>query len=529
MGVLARTVRTHGSSRCAHRAHGKKETRASVVERPTALVRSLVSRIVTTPPQLGGRFRTLWLAASISYLGDGVALVAFPLLAVQLTDSPILVAGTQVARGLPFLFFGVFAGVIADRYDRQRLMVGVDATRAIVVALLAVLVAVDAAPIGLVFLVIFVLAAGETLFDPAAAALLPNVVTVRQLERANGRLIASESTAKELVGPAIGGLLFAIAAWTTFAVDALTFAAASVLVLTLPGSFRAKGRVVRNDRAPTLRRELATGWNFLRTNIVLRRLVVFGTVVNFAAAAVEATLVLFALRVLHTGDVGYGLLLATAALGGVLAAISTNRITARIGDGTLLVGAYVAAGLATVVAGLTSSVYVCGAALAIVFACHVSAEVVGFSLRQELTPDVLRGRVYSLFRTAMWGVLPIGALVGGALATWSLRAPLLLFAAVSIGVGIVAASLVSNRVIAEARRDARHIRLDAEPDEIDMHGDEPDVVREEAPGALGPFVGSATGRPPFVPEVEGLRVDVIITLPRTHVDVSGDEVRPGSR
>jgi hypothetical protein len=382
-----------------------------------------------------------------------------------------------------------------------------------------------------VFLVIFVLAAGETLFDPAAAALLPNVVSVPQLERANGRLVASESTAKELLGPALGGLLFAIAAWTTFAVDALSFAAAAVLVLTMPGSFRAKGRVARDDNAPSIRRELATGWNFLRTNVVLRRLAIFGTVVNFTAAAVEATLVLFALQVLHTGDVGYGLLLATAALGGVVAAISTNHITARIGAGTLLVGGYIAAGLATLVAALTSNAYLCGAALAVVFACHASADVVGFSLRQELTPDVLRGRVYSLFRTAMWGVWPLGALVGGALATWSLRAPLLLFGVVSIGVGIVAASLVSNRVIARARADARHIRLDVEPDEvgerdesgevdeIDMHGDEPelvppDLVREESAAELGVFIGSASGRLPFVPEVEALRVDGIITLPR---------------
>jgi MFS family permease len=447
---------------------------------------------VVTQALLGARFRTLWLAASISYIGDGVALVAFPLLAVQLTSSPILVAGTQVARGLPFLLFGVIAGVIADRSDRRQVMVGVDTTRALAVALLAVLVAVDAAPIGLVFVVVFVLASGETLFDPAAAALLPNVVAMPQLERANGRLIASESTAKELVGPALGGVLFAIATWTPFALDAMSFAGAAVLVVSLPGSFRAQRFVEHDGRAPTLRSELATGWNFLRANGVLRSLAVFGTAVNFTAAAVEATIVLFALQVLHTGNVGFGLLLATAAVGGVLAAITTDRVTARFGAGTVLVGGYVAAGVATLVAALTSNAYLCGVALAAVFACHAWADVVSSSLRQELTPDPLRGRVYSLFRTAMWGVWPIGAVVGGVLATWSLRAPLLLFALVSIGVGIVAGPLVGNRAITEARA-ARRSEPDTEPDEIDMHPDPDEPLAPLSPVMFGGPVAELLG------------------------------------
>ena len=88
----------------------------------------------------------------------------------------------------------------------------------------------------------------------------------------------------------------------------------------------------------------------------------------------------------------------------------------------MIVGGYIAAGAATIVAALTSNAYVCGAAIGIVFVCHAWTDVVSYSLRQELTPDALRGRVFSLFRTALWGVWPLGALAGGLLATWSLRA-----------------------------------------------------------------------------------------------------------
>ena len=83
-----------------------------------------------------------------------------------------------------------------------------------------------------------------------------------------------------------------------------------------------------------------------------------------------------------------------------------------------------------------------------------------YSLRQELTPDALRGRVFSLFRTALWGVWPLGALAGGLLATWSLRAPLLMFAFISLAIGAIAPRLVGNRAIAKARRDAREARVE---------------------------------------------------------------------
>ncbi len=405
--------------------------------------------------RLGGRFNTLWLAATTSFLGDGVALAAFPLLAAHLTTSPVLIAGTQIARGLPFLLVGVLGGVVADRYDRRRVMVGVDVLRALIVAMLAITVALGGGEIAVVWLVIFVLACGETLFDPAAAGVVPNIVPMDQLERANGRLIASESTAKELIGPALGALLFTWAVWVPFGLDALSFVLAAALVATMSGTFRAR-RVGTDERVvATLRADLAGGWNFLRHNPVLRSLAAFGAIGNFGAAAVEATLVLFSLQVLHTGDAGFGLLLAAGAVGGTVAALVTSRVTGAFGAGTVIVGGYIAAGAATIVAALTSNAYVCGAAIGIVFACHAWTDVVSYSLRQELTPDALRGRVFSLFRTALWGVWPLGALAGGLLATWSLRAPLLMFAVISLAIGAVAPRLVGNRAIANAQRDAR--------------------------------------------------------------------------
>ena len=131
-------------------------------------------------------------------------------------------------------------------------------------------------------------------------------------------------------------------------------------------------------------------------------------------------------------------------------------MTQAFGAGTVIVGGYIVAGAATIVAALTSNAYLC-AAIGIVFACHAWTDVVSYSLRQELAPDALHGRVFSLFRTALWGVWPLGALAGGLLATWSLRAPLLMFAFISLAIGAIAPRLVGNRTMARGAHD--HARL----------------------------------------------------------------------
>ena len=189
---------------------------------------------------LGSRFSRVWIAATVSFVGDGVVIAAFPLMAATLTRSPALIAGTAVARGLPWLLTGLFGGVLADRMDRRRVMVTVDVCRALLVGVLVVTVAGRWATIPLLYVVGFGLGVGETVFDPAAQALLPSVVAYDGLERANGRMYASESAAKELLGPAVGGLLFASAMWAPFAIDAASFAVAALVVIGLVGTFRGR-------------------------------------------------------------------------------------------------------------------------------------------------------------------------------------------------------------------------------------------------------------------------------------------------
>jgi hypothetical protein len=175
---------------------------------------------------LGPDFAKLWTANAVSNLGDGVTLVAGPLLAASLTRDPRLVAGLAVAQRLPWLLFSLVSGALVDRLDRRLLMVRVDAARCVAVGLLGVAVLADAASLPLLYVVFFALGTAETLFDNAAVSILPAVVPRAQLARANGRLLGAQMVANELVAPPLGGLLFAAAAAVPFLLDAGTFAAA---------------------------------------------------------------------------------------------------------------------------------------------------------------------------------------------------------------------------------------------------------------------------------------------------------------
>ena len=161
---------------------------------------------------MGKRFQKVWAASAISLVGDGMILSAMPLLIAGLTTNTTLISGLEVARGLPWLVFGLLGGVVADRLDRRRVMAVVDAGRCIAVGLLALAVWQDNVSVGLIWIVAFMLGAGEVFFDNSAQSILPSLVDNEQIERANARFFVTENVARDLAGPAIGAALFAHAA-----------------------------------------------------------------------------------------------------------------------------------------------------------------------------------------------------------------------------------------------------------------------------------------------------------------------------
>lgn len=447
-----------------------------------------VATVDSTPddgqPPLGANYWRLWSASVVSNTGDGISAVALPLLAESLTRDPLLFAGVAVAQRLPWLLFALQAGAIADRMDRRRLMWTSNAVRCVLMAALGVAVLGDVDSIWLLYAVSLALGVAETLFDNASQAILPAIVTDPDgLERANGRLFAGEIVTNQFVGPPLGGFLFGIAAAVPILVDAGTFAISAGLILAMTGSFvtRRRSAVDAPDAdaagdaavAPTpgagtgtttsaprtrMRDEIREGLTWLWQHRLLRTLAVLLGVLNGTAMMAFAIFPLYAIgedSVLGLGPVGFSLLLTSGAVGSVAGSLGAERFVARFGRGPTL-WVTLASGVAVPLSiGLTSSIAVVVAANIVFGFTSVVWNVVTVSLRQTIIPDDLLGRVNSVYRFLGWGMMPLGSLLGGAVAAvGGIRAPFLLAAGLSLLAMLPVTRIITSREIDAARAGA---------------------------------------------------------------------------
>jgi MFS family permease len=255
--------------------------------------------------RLGGRFWRLWTAVTVSSWGDGLEVAALPLLAASLSEDPLLVAGVVTAATLPWLVFGLVAGAVVDRRDRRRLMWQVNAVRTALAAAVAVLVATGQMHILALYVLVFALGVGQTLYDTASQAILPDLVAPDQLATANARRQVGEMAGLTFLGPPAGGLLFAVAAPVPFALDAATFAVAGGLVASIPGDYGPRRDMPAAPRR-TLRRDIAEGARWLVGHPLLRQLVVVLALANLAVFMGEGIFVLFATKELNVSSPASG-------------------------------------------------------------------------------------------------------------------------------------------------------------------------------------------------------------------------------
>lgn len=405
-----------------------------------------------TRNNLGAGYHKLWTAAVISNLGDGIFLTALPLLAATLTRDPLQVSVVFAAGWLPWLLLGLMSGALADRWDRRQMMWTVDAARFAVVGGLGVAVVAGRATIPLLVGVAFLLGVGQTLFDSAAQSLIPALVgrDTQRLERANGQLFGAQQVTQQLAGPPLGGWLFALTRSMPLLADAVSFAASSALIAAIPGRFGPERAA--NTPPTSLRAEITEGLRWLLAHRLLRTGVILGGIANLALTAMDAILVLFAQEHLGLGSVGYGLLLASYAVGGSLASLAAVRVGRLLGSGTVIEGSILVAAVMSLGIGLTSSPLVAGGLLAVEGAALTVHNVVGVSLRQAIVPDALMGRVVATSMLVNFGTIPLGSVLGGVAArALGLRSPFLLGAAVLVAAALLTLPVINNRTVHAAR------------------------------------------------------------------------------
>lgn len=373
---------------------------------------------------MGRNWYLLWSGSAISALGDGIFLAALPLLAATLTQDPKLIAGVSFFGSLPWLLASLPAGAAADRYDSRRLLL---AALWIQCALMAVLAAFHSAHIAFLYGMAFLIGTAENVPRAVGQPLIKATVENHLLERANGRLFASQAVALQFVGPPLGGLLFAIAVPAPFWINALTFATAAVLVT----------RMHTNRKPRPAKPKVVEGLRWLMRHKALRTVTVVSATTNLCIAMTMATLVLFAQHRLGLTNAGFGAFLATLACGGVAGGLLAERLLAGYRHTvavTVVLIPLMWLGIATLARDLPTV-----AVFAVVSSfCTAVWGVATAALRQRAVPTNLLGRVSSAQTLITWGVQPVGALLGGLVADhFGLLAPWFVAVGLRTAVGVV--------------------------------------------------------------------------------------------
>ncbi|UJW76498.1 MFS transporter [Rhizobium sp. SL42] len=376
---------------------------------------------VTPQPKLGASFYRLWLSSGLANLADGVGIVAWPWLASLITRDPLAISMVAAAQKLPWFLFALPSGVITDRLDRRMLVVAMDFVRFVTLMALAVALLVPGLlpenPVAdfptatlywLLLLAALLVGFAEVLRDNSAVTLMPAIVPLERLETANGRMGSLEVLMNMMIGPPLAGLLIGLALPLAFGLYGLAFAFAGMLILSIPGRFRAERAAPRHWVA-----EMREGAAYLFRHPLLRDLAIGLGAFNAVENMLLIGLVLYAQEVMGLNSAHYGLLLTGAAAGGLLGGLSGEHIIRRLGPSACLRLAIAACLLLAVVPLVLPSAVAVWLALLLASLTGMIWNIITVSLRQRMIPPHLLGRVNSVYRFFGLGTMPLGLIVSG--------------------------------------------------------------------------------------------------------------------
>ncbi|HET9058694.1 MAG TPA: MFS transporter [Acidimicrobiales bacterium] len=408
---------------------------------------------------LGARFWRMMGATAVSSVGDGLLIVALPLLAAAITKDPLAVAGVLATGRAARAICAIPAGQLVDALDRHSVLFFSLVAPALALAGLAVDLSVGRGDLLAIYACAVIVAACRVAYDLAMQASVPDMVPSDALAMANSRLQSTEGAGEQFVGPMVGGFVFGLARRLPVIGDAVSFVAAAVF---LGRGGRARRRRAQAAATPAVAdvkvakqlavvgtgalmggadladdivgtglegvgsgepgggamARMAQGFSFFRRSKALVLLTVVTGTNMFSQSAVLGLLVLYGERQLHLSASGYGLFFALTSAFGVAGAILAGRLHRRFGTGAIFL-----VGSAGVGCGLALMSYLHWAAIAVVamgvqdFSTAVG-NVGSITARQRLVPDFLYGRVVSVYRAIVGAAAPIGALLAGVASEW---------------------------------------------------------------------------------------------------------------
>ena len=388
---------------------------------------------MTKSVPLGHDFSRIWSASLITNLVDGVLRLAAPLLAVSLTEDPILIGALTALGLLPWLFFAIPIGAIVDRVDRRKALVLGNSLRAAIALFIAFAVSQGFINIWLLLISVFFFGICEVLVDTTSQAVLPQILDKSNYERGNSRLQISEVIVSQFAGAPLSGLLYAVSIALPFFFSTTGFILAGLLILLFPFereiNARKEGEVGQAKLG--LKGDIKFALNYLYQDKQIFSIVVITTLLGFFYSLSNAIAPLFILKELKVSPALFGVFFAIQGVGALAGSIAAPMVSKYLGRGKALAINVFFASLLVIFIGLSPNAYFF-VAVSVLIGFTISVwNILLMSLYQSLIPPELYGRIHGARRTIVWGLMPIGAIIGGVIARGGLRLPFLIGGAIA--------------------------------------------------------------------------------------------------
>jgi MFS family permease len=379
--------------------------------------------------KLGTGFNRLWAASLSSNLADGLLRTAAPLLAISLTDDPVKISLIAAIVMLPWLFFAIPVGAVVDRVDRRKAIALSNAIRFLVAASVAVVISNNAMTIELLYLGAFIIGVCEVVSDTAAQAMIPQLLDESQYESGNSRLQMSETVVSQFVGSPTSGFLYAAAIFLPFAATSLGFLVAAILILFVPLQFKTDLNRKLADESNTREKfwpSLVFGLKYLHSDKKLFRLVMTTTAIGFTFSASNAVVSLYMVKDLGLAPAYFGVVLTIQGIGALLGGASATFWTKRYRRAMVMGVSMVFTGITVVLTGLSPNIFVFTAIATATGYLITVWNILLMSTYQTIIPNELFGRIHGARRTLVWGMMPLGSILGGFIARFGLAMPFLI-------------------------------------------------------------------------------------------------------
>jgi len=420
-------------------------------------------------------FNLLLTASTFSNLADGIAGFAYPWLFSLLTRDPLLISIVSVLVNLPRLIFVLYAGVIADKFNRQKILIYTRLGQVFLTSIFIVLIYLnlDNIPkevqfnepqfeskfliISAAYLLAFMFGLLEVTRDNAAQAFLPQIVSKDNLPKANGRLFGIEIVTNNFLGTPVGGFLIGLSLITPFIFDTLLMLVSVFFITGIKGKFERPEDINKDQNTSEMIKE---GVEWLKNNTLLKRLAIYTGIANFFGSMQFPIMILFAQELIGLNAIQYSFLAYGAAIGGLVGSQVANKINAKLEESKTLLISVALFGIGMFAPYVTTNPFIVAGSFGLSSFGSVLWNVQAVSIRQALIPDNLLGRVNSVYRLLALGLNPIGAIFGGAIVKildntfsreFALRFPFLLGGIFMLILFLSAPRLLSQKLINETK------------------------------------------------------------------------------